>query len=576
MTKDHAKSVFKFPGKRLGFYVSLGLIIILFFLGLYDAISKSWTGDDAFISFRYARNLVEGKGLVYNMGERVEGYSNFLWTMLIALGMELKLDPIDTTNILGIISFVLTILIFVYISWRFFKESSPYGVFLSLTALCLLAHAHFREFATGGLETSFFTFLVSLGFAGLIFSKSQLGFLLTGLVLVIVMLTRPDGFIFYAISLFFLILTDTSTPKRVWYFLIPLIFVFLPYYILRFLYYGYPFPNTYYAKSAYLSWWSQGWRYLILYIKAYYIFLLLPILGVVAWFKVKGSFKKITRLPFRLNRIQNSVLLSLLFSVVFTLYLVWIGGDFMFARFFIPITPFLFFLMEVFANRILNRKYLIPFTAVVCLATYFYRYPSGITTLSSKIVDERNFYPKSRIEEARQKGGILKNYLKDTKAQVVIYGTQAMLAYYAEFPTAIEGESGLTDEYIAHLPIEKRTRPGHEKLAPAEYLYKRGVNFAFAFGLWNPRIHEDFRKIDMGEIEGGILVYNRDIMNKLKMYPEVKFVDFEQFLDEYIKQLPTASRQDILTDYTFFKQYYFDHNPDPVRQYAFISVLGKK
>ena len=43
--------------------------------------------DDAFISFRYARNLVEGAGLVWNPGEPpVEGYSNFLWVLLLAVG----------------------------------------------------------------------------------------------------------------------------------------------------------------------------------------------------------------------------------------------------------------------------------------------------------------------------------------------------------------------------------------------------------------------------------------------------------------------------------------------------------
>ena len=40
--------------------------------------------DDAFISFRYVRNLLEGHGLVFNPGERGEGYSNFLWTPELA------------------------------------------------------------------------------------------------------------------------------------------------------------------------------------------------------------------------------------------------------------------------------------------------------------------------------------------------------------------------------------------------------------------------------------------------------------------------------------------------------------
>ena len=40
--------------------------------------------DDAFISFRYVRNLLAGHGLVFNPGEYVEGYTNFLWILELA------------------------------------------------------------------------------------------------------------------------------------------------------------------------------------------------------------------------------------------------------------------------------------------------------------------------------------------------------------------------------------------------------------------------------------------------------------------------------------------------------------
>ena len=41
--------------------------------------------DDAYIGFRYARNVARGDGFVFNAGERVEGYTNFLWlTLLVA------------------------------------------------------------------------------------------------------------------------------------------------------------------------------------------------------------------------------------------------------------------------------------------------------------------------------------------------------------------------------------------------------------------------------------------------------------------------------------------------------------
>ena len=59
--------------------------------------------DDAFISFCYARNLLEGHGLVYNPGEYVEGYSNFLWVLeLTALGGAFGLRPEHTAPWLSV------------------------------------------------------------------------------------------------------------------------------------------------------------------------------------------------------------------------------------------------------------------------------------------------------------------------------------------------------------------------------------------------------------------------------------------------------------------------------------------
>ncbi|MHC4066890.1 MAG: hypothetical protein ACYSUI_20630, partial [Planctomycetota bacterium] len=61
---------------------------------LLHAAAYTFLTDDAFISFRYARNLSEGLGLVFNPGfERVEGYSNFLWVVLLAGVNALGLAP---------------------------------------------------------------------------------------------------------------------------------------------------------------------------------------------------------------------------------------------------------------------------------------------------------------------------------------------------------------------------------------------------------------------------------------------------------------------------------------------------
>ena len=64
------------------------------------------TVDDAFISFRYAENLVAGNGLVFNPGERVEGYTNFLWVVLIAPFLALGVDPELAARVLGLLAAV--------------------------------------------------------------------------------------------------------------------------------------------------------------------------------------------------------------------------------------------------------------------------------------------------------------------------------------------------------------------------------------------------------------------------------------------------------------------------------------
>lgn len=66
----------------------LGVPMVLTFLAALDFIK-----DDAYISFRYAHNVVAGHGLVFNPGEYVEGITNFLWTVLMipfeAMGWDL-------------------------------------------------------------------------------------------------------------------------------------------------------------------------------------------------------------------------------------------------------------------------------------------------------------------------------------------------------------------------------------------------------------------------------------------------------------------------------------------------------
>ena len=70
--------------------ILVAILLIVFILLSYHYISNSV--DDTYITFRYSRNLAHGFGPVYNPGERVEGYSNFLFMALIGFGMLFGLD----------------------------------------------------------------------------------------------------------------------------------------------------------------------------------------------------------------------------------------------------------------------------------------------------------------------------------------------------------------------------------------------------------------------------------------------------------------------------------------------------
>src|SRR5579859_4180196 len=74
--------------------------------------------DDAFISFVYSRNLAQHGQLVFNLGERVEGYTNFLWTVLLAGLMKIGLPPELMSRLLGTAFAIATMIVCAFASRR--------------------------------------------------------------------------------------------------------------------------------------------------------------------------------------------------------------------------------------------------------------------------------------------------------------------------------------------------------------------------------------------------------------------------------------------------------------------------
>ena len=161
----------------------------MFFL-LHARVYWDWTEDDAFITFRYAANLTHGQGLVFNPGERVEGYSNFSWVMMSAAALRAGLDPVEVSKIVGLVAGALCILV----SWRLALCLVPgMGMTALLAPFYLAISPVLVQHSVAGLETSVYALLLALAVLLAAGPMSVLRRVMQGAVLLLFSLTRPEA-----------------------------------------------------------------------------------------------------------------------------------------------------------------------------------------------------------------------------------------------------------------------------------------------------------------------------------------------------------------------------------------------
>ncbi len=118
-----------------------------------------YAGEDAYITYRYARNLVLGYGLVFNPGEHVMGFTSPLWTVWNALGYALIHNPPIWSRATSVVANAATLLIVASLLRAHSRAAA--WVFAALFA----GWTYFPSLAASGMETGVMVTLIAAGAA---------------------------------------------------------------------------------------------------------------------------------------------------------------------------------------------------------------------------------------------------------------------------------------------------------------------------------------------------------------------------------------------------------------------------
>ena len=448
--------------------VLVATAVLLPHVRLFDFVT-----DDAYISFRYAVNLAEHGQLVFNLNERVEGFTNFLWTVILALGIKLGVGPVAASRFLGVALGVGTLALVVRMSLRLSRQRpSAWHLVAPVLLACMGA---FACWCTGGLETQLFTFLSFLGFDLLLAEISAQRGCASAAAFALAAMSRPEGLLFFGLGGFFRLVTMIGRERRLlprrheWAWLGLFTLLFAPYFLWRWRYYGYPFPNTFYVKSSGgAGTYALGGYYLRRFAEDYgVLFFLLPV--------VLGRPAADDRLRQDLWRLTGLVWL------VFAAYVVKVGGDFMgLYRFILPVVPLGAVLVQESLRRLCERlrpRVGWPVLAVAgaCIAVGFAAGSARVSQVAVTFIGADNGidtpgYLKKYAEDRLPVGQWFGQHGRADDLMTV--GGAGVIPYYSGIPAY--DVFGLVDAHIAHDPhMVASNRPGHQKWGSDPYMLSR-------------------------------------------------------------------------------------------------------
>lgn len=448
----------------------LGAALLALFL--LQVREHAFRNDDQYISFRYARHLADGLGLVWNPGERVEGYTTFLWVLIVAGAMKLGLQAEPFARVFSPLSGAVLLFAAAAFAARRDGWRSPW---ILATPAALVASRTFTAWSGNGMETVFFAMLTWSAWARFLVEReappggarrrwSPWLFAATAL-------ARPDGLLFAGLAggvLALDVLRGRASFRSLVTWAAPLVVLVGAHFLWRRAYYGFWWPNTFYAKvnSARPD---EGLRYLAEFHRVYAF----------------GWFLPLWILP-ACDPARRAVLWLILPVAAYVAYLVSIGGGLFEFRFLVCLLPFAATLtvegirtLASFRPRPLFGGAGGAVLALLLAATW----RGQDVERAEKIFDSgiRTFRQLDAVAEiGLEWGARLRELVDDGKLPedlVICVGAAGALPYVSRLKTI--DFHGLNDVRIARMPVEQG-RIAHEHSAPIEYLVERGVDLHVA------------------------------------------------------------------------------------------------
>ncbi|MBN1353437.1 MAG: hypothetical protein JW994_02060 [Candidatus Omnitrophica bacterium] len=460
---------------------------------IYNIIIFPWMLDDSFIFFRYADNLCAGNGLVYNPGEKVEGYTSFLWILLLAAGNCVGFSPVFFSKFLGAVFSAGCVLLLLN-THRFIKNTD-YTISVT-SALFLGTCGVFMPWAASGMETAMFTFFVLLSCLFYLSiregTRERWMFFLLGNACALSTMSRPEGAIIFSVIFFDRLYIDIKTGRRmIFYATLGFLAVYLPYFIWRYLYYGDLFPNSFYVKVNPIGQYiALGLLYAFKFIRTVF-FLLFPIFILAAF-------------PRKWRTINKNIKSLTILLAAYTVYIIAVGGDCMPSfRFFAPILPVICVVSAMLLSYFMDKKSMFVFAVSMVCIYNFIQLPYNDELLKHVKGD-------GVVCCGKEAGLWLKKNV--SPEAVIATNTAGSVAHYSRLK--IIDMLGLTDRHIAHRKIQpdRMIMLGHDKADGNYVLSKKPdyIMFGAPPGEEYPRFQSDY------EIYGNP-EFNR--MYELKTYP---------------------------------------------------------